>query len=269
MDVPSGRRWTYTEFDDAVDEVARGLLARGIDKGDRVGIWAPNCAEWVITQYATAKVGAILVNVNPAYRTHELAYVVRQSGLRLLDQRGRVQDQRLPRHDQGDRLHRDDLHRHAGLGGPGRRGAGKIAGGAGRDARLRRPDQHPVHVGDDGLPERRDPVAPQHREQRLLRRRTGRLHRAGSDLHPGPALSLLRHGDGQPGSDHPRRVHGPAGPRLRPGGDAAGGQRAEMHFPVRRPDHVHRRAGSAGLRRLRPVVACAPASWRARRARWR
>ena len=84
VDVPSGRRWTYTELDAAVNEVARGLLARGIEKGDRVGIWAPNCAEWVITQYATAKVGAILVNVNPAYRTHELAYVVRQSGLRLL-----------------------------------------------------------------------------------------------------------------------------------------------------------------------------------------
>ncbi|MET8151000.1 AMP-binding protein [Actinoplanes sp. NPDC049668] len=84
VDVPSGRRWTYTEFDGAVNEVARGLLARGIAKGDRVGIWAPNCAEWVITQYATAKVGAILVNINPAYRTHELAYVVGQAGLSLL-----------------------------------------------------------------------------------------------------------------------------------------------------------------------------------------
>ncbi|MFI7544303.1 AMP-binding protein [Actinoplanes sp. NPDC049599] len=84
VDVPSGRRWTYAQFDEAVNEVARGLLARGINKGDRVGIWAPNCAEWVITQYATAKIGAILVNVNPAYRTHELEYVVRQSGLRLL-----------------------------------------------------------------------------------------------------------------------------------------------------------------------------------------
>ncbi len=84
VDVPSGRRWTYREFDAAVNEVARGLLARGINKGDRVGIWAPNCAEWVITQYATAKIGAILVTVNPAYRAHELAYVVRQSGLRLL-----------------------------------------------------------------------------------------------------------------------------------------------------------------------------------------
>src|SRR5690349_5352313 len=84
VEVQSGRRWTYAQLNAAVDEIARGLLARGIDKGDRVGIWAPNCAEWVITQYATAKIGAILVNVNPAYRTHELAYVIRQSGLRLL-----------------------------------------------------------------------------------------------------------------------------------------------------------------------------------------
>ena len=53
----------------------------GIGKGDRVGIWAPNCAEWVLTQYATAKIGAILVNINPAYRTHELDFVLKQSGV--------------------------------------------------------------------------------------------------------------------------------------------------------------------------------------------
>jgi fatty-acyl-CoA synthase len=84
VDVASGRRWTYAKFDAEVNRLARGLLARGIAKGDRVGIWAPNCAEWVLTQYATAKIGAILVNINPAYRTHELDYVVRQSGLSLL-----------------------------------------------------------------------------------------------------------------------------------------------------------------------------------------
>ncbi|MEV3978149.1 AMP-binding protein [Nonomuraea sp. NPDC049758] len=84
VEMASGRRWTYAEFDAAVNEVALGLLARGIAKGDRVGIWAPNCAEWVLTQYATAKIGAILVNINPAYRAHELDYVVRQSGMRLL-----------------------------------------------------------------------------------------------------------------------------------------------------------------------------------------
>lgn len=84
VEAATGRRWTYAEFDAAVDEVALGLLARGVARGDRVGIWAPNCAEWVLTQYATAKVGAVLVNVNPAYRAHELDYVVRQSGMRLL-----------------------------------------------------------------------------------------------------------------------------------------------------------------------------------------
>ena len=77
-------RLTYTELDAAVDAAAAGLLRAGIAAGDRVGIWAPNCSEWVVIQYATAKVGAILVNVNPAYRTHELEYVLRQSGVRLL-----------------------------------------------------------------------------------------------------------------------------------------------------------------------------------------
>ncbi len=84
VEVATGRRWTYAEFGAAVDEFARGLMARGIAKGDRVGIWAPNCAEWTITQYATAAIGAILVNINPAYRTHELAYALNQSGVKLL-----------------------------------------------------------------------------------------------------------------------------------------------------------------------------------------
>ena len=84
VEVATGRRWTYAEFGAGVDEFARGLMARGIAKGDRVGIWAPNCAEWTITQYATAAIGAILVNINPAYRTHELAYALNQSGVKLL-----------------------------------------------------------------------------------------------------------------------------------------------------------------------------------------
>jgi fatty-acyl-CoA synthase len=84
VEAATGRRWTYAQFDAAVDELALGLLEAGIGKGERVGIWAPNCAEWVLTQYATAKIGAILVNVNPAYRTHELSYVLRQSGMRLI-----------------------------------------------------------------------------------------------------------------------------------------------------------------------------------------
>jgi fatty-acyl-CoA synthase len=84
VDVPSTRRWTYREFGHAVDQLATGLLDVGIAAGDRVGIWAPNCPEWTMLQYATASIGAILVNVNPAYRTHELGFVLKQSGVRLL-----------------------------------------------------------------------------------------------------------------------------------------------------------------------------------------
>ncbi|MGY2026259.1 AMP-binding protein [Nocardia gipuzkoensis] len=84
VDRPTGRRWTYRELGAAVDALACGLAGQGIDKGDRVGIWAPNCAEWFHVQYATAKIGAILVTVNPAYRTSELEYVLRQAGVRML-----------------------------------------------------------------------------------------------------------------------------------------------------------------------------------------
>ncbi|GLY69164.1 AMP-binding protein [Amycolatopsis taiwanensis] len=84
VDRPSGRRWTYRELAAEVDALALGLLESGIAKGDRVGIWAPNRAEWTLIQYATAKIGAILVNINPAYRSHELEYVLNQAGIRLL-----------------------------------------------------------------------------------------------------------------------------------------------------------------------------------------
>ncbi|WP_280492507.1 AMP-binding protein [Nocardia asiatica] len=84
VDCPTARRWTYRELGAAVDALACGLAGHGIGKGDRVGIWAPNCAEWFVLQYATAKIGAILVTVNPAYRTSELEYVLRQAGVRLL-----------------------------------------------------------------------------------------------------------------------------------------------------------------------------------------
>jgi fatty-acyl-CoA synthase len=84
VDVPTGRRWTYAAFDGETDTLARGLIAAGLEADDRVGIWAPNCAEWVLLQYATAKAGIILVNINPAYRSHELSFALRQSGVRVL-----------------------------------------------------------------------------------------------------------------------------------------------------------------------------------------
>ncbi|MFC5677993.1 AMP-binding protein [Aeromicrobium endophyticum] len=84
VECASGRRWTYAELAADIDAVALGLLGLGVRPGDRVGVWAPNCAEWVLTQYATARIGAVLVTVNPAYRTHELSFVIGQSGMRTI-----------------------------------------------------------------------------------------------------------------------------------------------------------------------------------------
>jgi fatty-acyl-CoA synthase len=77
-------RWSYAELANRVERVARGLVAMGLERGDRLGIWAPNCAEWVLVQYASAKAGVILVNINPAYRTSELEFVLNQSRCRAL-----------------------------------------------------------------------------------------------------------------------------------------------------------------------------------------
>jgi fatty-acyl-CoA synthase len=82
--VHQGIRQTWAEFYDTVNEVAKGLMAMGIQVGDRVGMWSPNFAEWIYIQYATAKIGAIQVNINPAYRDNELQYALDQSGCRLL-----------------------------------------------------------------------------------------------------------------------------------------------------------------------------------------
>ncbi|QDP98295.1 AMP-binding protein [Microlunatus elymi] len=80
VECATGRRWSYAEFNAEVDVIARGLLGLGVGTGDRLGIWSPNRAEWTLVQYATAKLGVILVNLNPAYRSHELRYALNQSG---------------------------------------------------------------------------------------------------------------------------------------------------------------------------------------------
>ena len=79
-----GLRYTYAELGEAVDRLAAGMLAAGVARGERVGVWGPNRAEWALVQYATAKLGVILVNINPAYRTSELEYALGQSGCRFL-----------------------------------------------------------------------------------------------------------------------------------------------------------------------------------------
>jgi len=84
VDLPSGARWTYRALHVAVRRLASGLLRAGIVAGDRVGIWAPNRPDWTLLQYATAEIGAVLVNINPSYRVHELEYVLNQSGVRMV-----------------------------------------------------------------------------------------------------------------------------------------------------------------------------------------
>ncbi len=90
--IDTGARYSYAELRDEVDRVARGLMALGIQRGRHVGIWATNYSEWVLTQLATAKIGAVMVNVNPAYRTHELAYVLEQSEANALVLIGRFRN---------------------------------------------------------------------------------------------------------------------------------------------------------------------------------
>jgi len=144
VNVPAGRRWTYRQLDADADALARGLLAAGVEARDRVGIWAPNCAEWVLLQYATARIGAILVNINPAYRSHELSYVLRQAGVRLLvsAESFKTSDYRAMIGKVRDGL--DQLERVIYLGTPEWDGllsgweAGAAADGAGPDALRRR-----------------------------------------------------------------------------------------------------------------------------------
>ncbi|MFY9749650.1 MAG: AMP-binding protein, partial [Methanoregula sp.] len=89
VSVHQNIRLTYREFLERINLVARGLMGMGVEKGDRVGIWAMNHAEWVVIQFATAKIGAIMVNINPAYRTYELEYVLKQAEIQTLFLQGR------------------------------------------------------------------------------------------------------------------------------------------------------------------------------------
>ena len=197
---PSGRALhAIAQLQAQCDRFARGLLALGISKGDRVGIWAPNHAEWVVAQFATPKIGAILVNINPAYRTHELEYALTQSGCAALIiappfktsdyaallhevcpelddcAPGELRAASAARAAHGDRLRRAAACRARSTGtmcwrAPttvSRRRAGRAPARAG----VRRRDQHPVHLRHDRLPEGRDALAPLDPQQRLLHRR--------------------------------------------------------------------------------------------------
>ena len=120
---------------------------------------------------------------------------------------------------------------------------------------IRRADQHPVHLGHHRLSQRRDAVASQHPQQRLLHRRGDAADAAGPAVHSGAALSLLRHGAGQSRRGHPRRLHGVSRRRFRSARDAGNRRRGTLHRTARRADDVHRAARSSGIRPLRSVVA--------------
>ena len=209
---PSGRRWTYGELNAEIDVIARGLMALGIDKGDRVGIWAPNCAEWTIVQYATAKIGAILVNINPAYRTHELAYVLNQSGRPDADRRDGVQDVGLRRSMVDEvRAEAPALTEVVFLGtadwaGLRDRADAVDRGPAARPGWPGLTNTDPINIqytsGTTGFPKG---ATLSHRNILNNGFFVTELHQPGtgrSAVHSGAVLPLLRHGDGQPGLHH-------------------------------------------------------------------
>ena len=154
-----------------------GCSRRGWRKGDRVGVWSPNRAEWTLTQYATAKLGVILVNINPAYRTSELEYAL---GSRAAAGSSPPSTSRTPTSSRWSptcgRSSRSSSARSSstppnGRSSPRAPATAVTSTAARRRARLRRPDQHPVHERHDRLPQGRDAHPPQHPQQRLLRRR--------------------------------------------------------------------------------------------------
>ena len=172
-----GYRATWRALADESAIIARGLLAHGVARGDRVGIWSPNRYEWVLAQLACARAGAILVNLNPAYKTAEIEYALAQSSTSLLlharafrtsDYGAMVAEVRPRLPALREVIVFDDDW--AALADAGRaHPADELAE---REASLsvRRPDQHPVHLGHHRLPQGRHAHAPQHPQQRLLRR---------------------------------------------------------------------------------------------------
>ena len=258
VECQTGRRWSYGEFHLATRRIATALLERGIRPGDRVGIWSPNTAEWTLIQYATAEVGAILVTINPAYQSHELEYVLNQSSMCMV-----FAARSFKTSDYVDMLDAvrgrcDALREVVIIGSPAWDGIERTAvDGDALDhavAPLRPGD--PINIqytsGTTGLSQGRHPDPHQHPQQRLLRRRGTRVHRRGPGVHTGALLPLLRHGDGKPGMHVARRRHGDTGPGFRPRGHAESRCGAAMHVTVWGADDVHRRAGAAQLRRIRP-----------------
>ena len=283
-------RWSYSELARKVDDLAAGLLAIGIEPGDRVGIWSPNRPEWLLTQFATARIGAILVTVNPAYRTAELEYLLNKVGCKALviatafkssnyvemitsiapelaeAEPNRLSSSKLPflrsvivtsPTPVPGMLRFDDL---LSLAGPAQR---LRLDGDHRKAGPGRSHQHPVHQRHHRFAQGRDAHPLQHRQQRAFRRGAHAPDRRKT-VSPSRSRSIIASawswvclGCATAGRGHglPRRRPSMRRPLLE-------GRRArKMHRLLWRADHVRRHAGTSRVSRSRPLSPCGPASW--------
>ena len=288
-------RLTYREFGERVDRLARGLMAMGVQKGEKVAVWATNVPDWVTLQFATAKIGAVLLTVNTSYRATELAYVLKQSdtenlflidGFRDIDYVQTVYELvpelRTQERGQLSAATFPHLKRVFFLGPEKHRGMYSIpevlalaamTDEADYRARQAALDPHDVinmqyTSGTTGFP--KGVMLTHHNIVNngfwIGERPELRPGRPG--LPAGAALPLLRLRAGRAGRAHPRRDDRHPG-ELRPGAGAGGGPEGALHGALRRADHVHRRAGPPDVRHVRLSTACAPASWPARPARSR
>ena len=277
VDCPSGRRWTYAELGRAVDEVARGLLAMGVAKGDRVGIWAPNCPEWVLVQYATARIGAIMVNINPAYRVHELEYVINQSGISVLvsyqvhkssnyrELVGRVRA-KCPQLEAVVYIDDPSWDRLVAAG------AGLPASALAEQAEMLSCDD-PINIqytsGTTGFPKGATLSHHNILNNGYFVGELLRLHRARPGVPAGALLPLFRHGHGQPRRDKSRRLHRDPRAVVRPGGHPCGGRRLSTPPRFTACPRCSSPSLACPTSPATTCPACAPGSWRARPARSR
>ena len=292
-------RLSWYDLKRRADELAAGLLALGLRRGNRVGIWAPNRHEWIVTQFATARVGLILVNINPAYRKAELEYALNKVGCRALVHGAPLQEQRLPRHARRDRA-RDPFQgrergarQRAPAAAQARRAARRRAGAAalpvvGAGARARRPGA--ARAARRACAPRSTPTTrstssspaapPARRRARRCRTSTSSTTRATAPRRWRSAREdrlcipvPLYHCFGMVLGVLCAAASGATmvfpGEGFDAGETLALDRAASLHRAARRADDVRRDARGCRPSRSTTCRRCAPASWPARRARSR